>query len=125
MTDIGKIALIFIGIRDHLKIYHWETRVYSRHKASDKIVSIMSDKMDKFIEIIQGSRGKRLKLPKNNGFKLGNQSDKNIVNMLKSFKKWLIKKLPKLLKSEEKDLLNLRDEILGCVNQTLYLFTFQ
>ena len=39
MTDIGEIALYFIYIRDQLKIYHWQTKNYARHVASDSFVS--------------------------------------------------------------------------------------
>ena len=44
MTDIGEIALYFIYIRDQLKIYHWQTKNYARHVASDSFVSSLSDK---------------------------------------------------------------------------------
>jgi hypothetical protein len=28
----------FLHLRDQIKLYHWQTRVYSRHIATDKIV---------------------------------------------------------------------------------------
>ena len=36
---------------------------------------------------------------------------------------WLANKLPRMLKKTDSDLLNIRDEILGDLNQVKYLFT--
>lgn len=127
MTDIGEIALIFMSVRDQLKIYHFQTSMYSRHKSSDMLVDSLTQHMDKFIETIQGSRGRRLAMPRDNKNILDNQDDNSIVSLLYTFKDWLIRPtgLPKYLNKDDTDLFNMRDEILGDVNQTLYLFTFK
>lgn len=125
MTDIGEIALIFMSVRDQLKIYHWQTSSFARHKASDNLVGIMTELMDKFIETMQGTYGKRLRMPTDNRCVMDNQSDSSIVEVLNRFKMWLINNLPSFLNSGDTDLLNIRDEILGSINQTLYLFTFR
>jgi hypothetical protein len=122
MSDIGEIVLNFLFIRDQLKIYHWTTTSYARHKASDSLVDSLTDKMDKFVEVIQGIHSKRLIIPKNKiSFK--NESDDSIVVLLENFKHWLIKILPKYIKKNT-DLITIRDDILSDVNNTLYLFTF-
>lgn len=124
MTTIGEIALIFLSVRNQLKIYHWQTSSFARHKASDNLVDIMTKTMDKFIETMQGTYGKRLKIPTDNRCIMDDQNDSSIVEVLDTFKRWLINILPTYLNSDDTDLLNMRDEILGSVNQTLYLFTF-
>lgn len=123
MSEIGEIALVFISLRNHIKIYHWSTKSYARHKASDKLLKQLNDQVDTFIEVMQGSRKKRIILPNAGNISLNNQSDSSIILMLTEFKKWLSLKLPTLLKSEETELLNIRDEMLASVNRTLYLFT--
>ena len=125
-TDIGHIAMYFTYIRDKMKFYHWTTKSYARHSVSDKFVSSLSDKMDRFIEVMQGAEGKRIVLPSNkNSF--DNETDASIVKSLKAFREWLSDDLPKYLnnKSDNTDLLNIRDDILADVNNTLYLFTFE
>ena len=124
MSYIGEIALIFIYIRDQLKLYHWMTKSYARHKSSDALVDSLSEKMDKFIETIQGIHSKRLSIPKNrNNMTFKNENDNSIIVILEQFKEWLIFELPKFIKKNT-DLLNIRDDILSDVNNTLYLFTF-
>ena len=125
-TEMGKIAIMFLTVRDQMKLYHWQTHSYARHKASDKFVSRLTEKIDAFMEEIQGSRGMRLTLPeKTRKIELENMTNGEAVSFLQNFSKWLQDKLPKLLKKSDSDLLNLRDEILGLTNNTLYLFTLK
>jgi len=123
MAHIGKIALYFIFIRDQLKIYHWQTKNYARHKSSDELVEKLSEKMDKFMEVIQGIENTRLNIKHDNFPVLHNQTDNSIIKILNSFKEWLTKELPMYMKNNT-DLINIRDDILSDVNNTLYLFTF-
>ena len=88
--QIGKIAMIFLSFRDHLKIYHWQTKNYARHKAADKLVVTMTTQIDRFMETLQGSRDMRLKLvAPDNSITVEDLSDKNIMKVLKAFKEWL------------------------------------
>ena len=123
MANIGKIALYFMFVRDQLKIYHWQTKNYARHKSSDDLVEKLTDKMDKFIEVMQGIENTRLSIKHDNFPVLHNQTDNSIVKNLNIFKEWLSKELPLYIKNNT-DLLNIRDDILSDVNNTLYLFTF-
>lgn len=129
MTDesqrIGEVALIFLSVRDQINLFHWQTDSYAMHKASDKLVENLTEKMDRFIEIYQGTRGVRLKMPPKNFITYNNENSKSIIQLLNKFKSWLISDLPKFLKAWDTDLANLRDEILGTVNKTLYLFTLK
>jgi hypothetical protein len=124
MTEIGEIALIFIAVRDQIKLYHWQTLSYARHKSSDTLVELISTSMDKFIETIQGKKNTRIIIPINNTITLENQTNESIIILLNSFKNWLINNLPMYLNKNDTDLFNMRDEILGYINQFLYLFTF-
>jgi hypothetical protein len=120
---IGKISLIFLMFIAQIKVYHWQTKIYSRHKAADKFFTSLIKRSDQFMEVIQGSMNKRILLPENSSIELGNMSDKRIIEVLNEFKDWLIILEEKLF-LKDKDLFNIRDEILADVNQTLYLFTF-
>ena len=125
MSNIGEIALQMIFIRDQLKFYHWGgTDLYSRHIASDGLVNSLTEKLDKFIETMQGSANQKLILPKKS-MVFTVETDNSIVKLLQNFKVWLSNTLPKLLNPSvsNTDLLNIRDDILGEVNKTLYLFS--
>jgi hypothetical protein len=120
---IGEIAIIFTNVRDQLKFYHWTTTSYSRHKASDMLVTNLTTNIDLFIETIQGSRGVKLKIPLGmSQMNLTNIDDKEIITLLDTFRKYLSETLPLSLNKNDTELLNIRDTMLTDVNQTLYLF---
>lgn len=123
-TDIGHIALYFTYVRDKMKFYHWSTKSFARHSASDKFVSSLSDKMDRFIEVMQGSEGQRILLPSKSKYIFTNETDETIIKVLKKFRDWLSNDLSSHIKISNTDLLNIRDDILADVNNTLYLFEF-
>jgi len=126
MANIGDITFQFLYIINQMKIYHWQTKVYARHIASDSLIQSLLEKTDKFLETMQGSENKRILLnSKNSTIQLKNESDTSILKVLKSFKDWLEYKLPGYLTEENSDLMNIRDDILGDVNKTIYLFTFE
>ena len=113
----------FLEFQIALKIYHWQTASYSRHKASDALFGSLSEKIDRFVECLQGSRDRKIKFRTDRAIELKNYSDKDAVLLLREFEAWLNKNLSKSIR--EKDLLNIRDEILADVHQALYLFTLE
>ena len=122
--NFGDIALKFLFTRDQIKIYHWQTKSFARHKSSDELVDALSSKLDKFIEVMQGKYD-RIMIPKNK-YSFFDVNDESIVDILTEFRSWLIADLPKNFdKKKDTDLMNIRDDILADINQTLYLFTFE
>lgn len=122
--QIGEIAMIFLAFRNQLKIYHWQTTSYARHKASDRLISSITEQIDRFMETLQGSRDTRLVLTSQSGtISFNNQKDDNATEILVAFKEWLSDGISSILQPFDKDLSNIRDEMLGSVNQTIYLFS--
>jgi hypothetical protein len=123
--QIGEIAMIFLSFRDQLKIYHWQTSVYARHVAADKLFDSLQDQIDRFMEVLQGSRNTRIQLTAKTGnVKYTNQNDEDANSILLSFKNWLLNSLPNMLKDTDTDLINIRDEMVASVNNTIYLYSF-
>ena len=122
--NIGKIALTFLDMLNQLKLYHWKTTSFSRHKASCELIGELTDITDKIIEALQGSKNERLEIPKNfNTITLFSHTDESMEELIIYFKEWLIEKFPLYLHKNDTDILNLRDELLQSLNKTLYLFT--
>lgn len=116
----GDIVTAMLTIRDQIKLYHWQTGSFARHKATDDLVGSLDDHIDTFMETYMGKYGR----PKVSGtIKLHNFSEKAARDFVSKQTDYLTKVLPRKLKSTDTDLLNIRDEILGDVNKTLYLFT--
>ena len=119
----SQIASKFIHTRDTLKLYHWNTRIYARHVASDALVDKLSSSIDELVETIQGIKTNDRIVFKNTKIKVPN--DIEVIKILEDFVKWLINCYPKLIpKNGRQPLLNIRDEILNDRYKTLYLFNF-
>jgi hypothetical protein len=79
--------------------------------------------MDRFVETYMGKYGRVLLGRSTPDIKAGDTSDSSIIVFLNEFIQFMTYELPTMLKPTDTDLLNLRDEMVGLVNQTLYLFT--
>ena len=108
-----------------MKIYHWQTMSFARHKASDDLTASLDANIDKFTEVFMGKYGRPRFTVKTGTLKLHDLSDKKGHAIIEEGVKWLSNTLPKLLKKEDTDLLNIRDEIVGDLNQIRYLFTLE
>jgi hypothetical protein len=120
----GHIAVHLLAYHNMIKVYHWQTRSYAQHKATDKLFNTMIELIDKFVEELQGSWGVRINLQDKTEIPLTNMSDSNFKEVLGTFKNWLSYEVPKYLRPEDTDLTNIRDEIIGAINQCLYLLSF-
>ena len=123
MSD--EIISTFLEFSSQIKLYHWQTKNYARHIASENLYTTGGVLIDKFIEIYQGKHNLRLKIRGECSIKLHNIDDEDIVMYLYNFKGFLMEDIPQILNDgmQNTDLLNIRDELVGEVNQTLYLFT--
>ena len=120
----AEIIILMMTIRDQIKIYHWQTMSYPRHKTTDELVDKLDKSIDKFVEVFIGKYG-RPNFKKTASIKVHNFRDKDGAAFLKSATQWLTKDLPKLLDKDDTDLLSIRDELLADLNQTKYLFSLQ
>jgi hypothetical protein len=112
-----------LTIQNQLKIYHWQTKSYAEHKALDKAYEKYSDLVDKFIETYMGKYG-RFEPKSKFQISLDNYSE-NFKDAIDAYIRILIEDLPKGLKEKDTDLLNIRDEMLGTLNQLLYLLSLK
>ena len=114
----------FFSIEKSIKLYHWQTKFYSRHKSTDNLVDIIASISDKFMETYQGKYGK-LSL-NSTEIKVTSLNDSNVVSYLEEIASVLESFVEKGFVSEkDTDLLNIRDELLGEINKSMYLFSFQ
>ena len=45
---------MFIELLNMIKLYHWETRSYAQHEASDRLHESLSKHIDEFVEVLIG-----------------------------------------------------------------------
>jgi hypothetical protein len=116
----GDIVTALLTIRNQVKLYHWQTGSFARHKATDDLTAALDTNIDAFVESYMGRYGR----PKVSGsIKLHNFSESAARAFVAKQTKYLSTELPKKIKTTDTDLLNLRDTILGDLTKVLYLFT--
>jgi DNA-binding ferritin-like protein len=119
-----KIVRIFIEMINAVKIYHWKTRSFSQHKATDELYGKMNDHVDKFVETMLGKDESRIKLLSKHTELYDFSNTFSFKERIYEYREFLISMSDCLKDSRDTDLLNIRDEILGDINQFLYLLTF-
>jgi len=123
-----QIVMTFLEMLNTVKLYHWKTHSYAQHKATDELYKNLNTNIDTFVEIMLGKKGNRVNLTNVHSIPLYD------YNNLQSFKKKIAEyriflinmtQYDSLNITNNSDLLNARDEILGNINQFEYLLTFQ
>ena len=110
-----------LTLQNQLRIFHWQTTSYAEHNAFGKAYEDLDDLIDSFIETMMGKKGRILS---NGGFniQLGNYRETDPVAFLKQYDAMLTS-LDSELSETDTDLQNIRDDMKGVVNHTLYLLT--
>jgi hypothetical protein len=115
----------FLQLRNQIKLYHWQTRVYSRHIATDKTLENIDTAIDTYVEVYIGKYGRPKVSGKNASITLQNLSEAGATRLIIAAVKYLQGPLTKTLKAIDTDLMHVRDEIVADLNQLLYLFTLK
>jgi len=122
-NNSAEIIKTLFRYRQQLHVYHWQTKSYARHKASDQLLHELTEFIDEFMETYFGKYG-RVNFSKNVNINIGNMSDEEGLQFLDEMINYFINELPKYLNPKtDTDLLNLKDTILGNTNQIKYLYT--
>jgi len=114
----------FLQLRDQIKLYHWQTRVYARHIATDQILEKLEKHIDSFVEVYIGKHGRPRVTGKNSEITIHNMTEAGASRLLQAALRYLQGPLTRSLREGvDGDLLSLRDDLMEDVNQLLYLFT--
>ena len=113
----------FFTMREQIKLYHWQTKSYPRHKSTDEVIDSLDTSIDKYVEVYMGKYGRMKMTSRNSIIHISNLSETSIIKFIKKCIAYLNTELVKKLKEYDTDLVNIRDEMLAELNQLLYLFT--
>jgi hypothetical protein len=106
-----------------MKLYHWMTKSYARHKAADYAVDKISELGDSFMETYIGKYGTPTMTKRDMTITLNPYNDDTMIKYLDECIKFLLTNVPSVLKKDDVDLLNIRDEMVSALNQTKYLMS--
>ena len=108
----------FLGMLGQIKVYHWSTVSYSKHKALDELHGSLSDLVDKFVEVYIGKFKKQpLKV-----FKISMDAHSDTTKLdkyLETERETLRKMHGQFGKTSE--LQNILDEMMAAFDQAIYL----
>lgn len=117
------IFTFFFELQNNVKLFHWLTDSYAKHKATDQLYDDLNKTIDKFIEVYIGKYGRLQNV--NRELKLIKYSDADFVNYLKRTIKYLEGDFIGLISKNDSDLITLRDDLLIQINQALYLLSLK
>jgi hypothetical protein len=113
----------FFTMHNQFKVYHLQTQKkvgsFAQHQAFGTAYDELTEKIDDFIEIYQGKNGV---IMGKNGFNINLKNlDDNPNVFIDEFINYLTVHVTNALDPKaDTDLLNIRDEMLGILNQTKY-----
>ena len=123
-----EVTVVFLEMLLMVKLFHWKTTSYATHKATDDLYTKLNANMDSFIEVLLGKTGLRIDLMGNKNIRLIDLSSaESFKREIEAFKGYLVSLNDNatMKKMTNTDLYNIRDTILGDLNQLLYLLTFK
>ena len=122
--DASVFILTFMEMLNTIKIFHWYTLSYPSHKATDELHSKMSELVDSFIEQYIGGvgGGKTPSFHVKGGHNIPFCECKSLEHFrtkLAEYKTFLVSLTERL--DGVTELLNIRDEMIGEIDQAVYL----
>ncbi len=121
----SRIVRVFIEMLNVVKLYHWKTHSFPEHKNTDELYGRLNENIDKFVEILLGKDESRIQQWDKKMNIVQADSKKQFKDLMYEYREFLIDLTRVLDPKRDTDLLNVRDEILGDLNQFFYLLTFK
>lgn len=113
-----------IQVQEQVRVLHWQTKIYSRHKAYGSFYNDLGEMIDELVEIYQGKYN-RISFQQQT-FDLIDIDNVKLSDMLDFTIETLYTELPSLIDQQrDTDILNLRDSIVGLLNRFKYILTLK
>jgi DNA-binding ferritin-like protein len=114
-----------LTFQNQLRILHWQTFSFARHKAFNKTYNDLDELIDTFVECYQG-KYQRFSLKPFTTIEIANLDDVDIDLCVNEMIEFLSTRAMDCLDPiKDTELFNIRDEILGTVDRLKYFLTFK
>ena len=135
MPQITEVIRNLMQTKDNLQLYHWNTKSYAKHKATDELIRSLAKNIDNFVEVYLGVNPEHQITISDIKIKLYNDNQlsgalMDLLGMLSDLQEGQFQ-VTQYLRGKKKvytitsDLINIRDEIMGNIHKTLYLLTLK
>lgn len=118
------IVKVLLELLNMVKLYHWKTRSFAQHKATDELYAKLNEHIDTFVEVLLGKDERRINMTTKEMDLLDESNTTEFKQRIYEYRNFLIEMDRYFDSTRDTDLLNIRDELLADVNQFLYLMTF-
>lgn len=118
------IVKVFLEVLNMVKLYHWKTRSYAQHQATDELYMKLNKHIDEFVEVLLGKDERRIKMLEKRIDLIDPSNVRDFKTRIYDYREFLLDINMYFDEKKDTDLLNIRDEILADINQFLYLMTF-
>jgi hypothetical protein len=119
-----KLLKTFMTMSEQFRVLHWQTESYAQHNAYGKIYESISDLADKFMEEYMGKYGRCYFDGGYGTIRVYNINDMDIQKFVMHHID-IFNELDEKLDDDDTNLFNIRDEIVGELNQLKYLLTLK
>ena len=123
-SKTSKIVLTFLEFLNMMKLYHWKTRSYSQHKATDELYARLNENIDKFVEVLLGKDQSRIHSMEKHLNLINTDNMSDIKAHVFEYRNFLSEMNIYFDEKKDSDLLSIRDDLLADINQFLYLLSF-
>jgi hypothetical protein len=105
-----------------IKLFHWKTKSYATHKATDNLHEKLGELVDKYVEVLIGKNNLTLLMTNYSQLQITNLDDNDsLEKFIKDLIEFLVNIHKELDTEMDTDLMNIKDEIIGELNQFIYL----
>jgi DNA-binding ferritin-like protein len=119
-----QIIIELLTIQNQYRIFHWQTKSFSRHSAFGMVYDSLDDLIDTFVEICMGKHG-RPDFTGGVSLLVSDMKELDPVNFSDAVVEFLLDLDNKYDQTKDSDLLNVRDEMMGLINKLKYLLTLK
>jgi hypothetical protein len=119
-----ELILKLVQIQNQFRFLHWQTFGDAKHRAYGGIYDSLGENIDKFTEAMMGKYG-RPEFDSEFSIMFRDIKELNVQNFMDGITEFLVGMTDELDSRYDTDLLNIRDEMLGDINQLKYLLTLK
>jgi len=113
-----------LGLQNQLRVYHWQTKSYSEHKALGKAYDALDGSIDSFVENWIGVHG-TVSVEGGIRMTLLDYASNGVTNLLDQATEFFTTGELGSALNGNTDLANIRDDMLGTINHTKYLLSLK
>ena len=121
---VAHVVRALLDMTTAVRLYHWNTRSFAQHKATDELYAKLDANVDRFVEVLLGKGREPVELANARGRSVDAKGARAFSAKIHEYRAFLIDMDAYFGGPGDSDLLSIRDDILGDVNQFLYLMTF-